>query len=411
MFKLTLAPLIIPTLAAVLLTAPLGRPAVAQNLFAPVATVDSSVVTEFEVQQRVRFLQVLNASGGTREAAITSLIDERLRAQAIRDAGLELGEEGINAAMEEFAGRANLSRAEFVEALGRAGVAEETYRDFVLNGVAWRDLIRARYGNRVDVTEAEIDRALSTQSNGASNIRVLVSEIIIPAPPPQAARVAALAEEIAQSTSVAEFSSYAGRYSATATRDAGGRLPWQSLSNLPPALQPLILALSPGEVTQPLNIPNAVALFQLRDIDETGKPQKDYAAIEYAAYYLAGGRSEGTLQQAARLKTQVDVCDDLYAFAKGQPDGVLDRETRTPAELPQDFAIELSKLDPGEVSTALTRSDGQALVFLMMCGRTAAQNAEVSREEVAAAIRQRRLSGFADSLLAELRADARISRK
>ena len=79
--------------------------------------------------------------------------------------------------------------------------------------------------------------------------------------------------------------------------------------------------------------------------------------------------------------------------------------------MPQDFAIELSKLDPGEVSTALTRSDGQALVFLMMCGRTAAQNAEVSREEVAAAIRQRRLSGFADSLLAELRADARISRK
>lgn len=407
MFKLILAPL----LAAATLIAPVASPAAAQNLFAPVATVDSSVVTEFEVQQRVRFLQVLNASGATREAAIKSLIDERLRAQAIRDAGLQLGEDSINTALEEFAGRANLSRAEFVKALGQAGVAEETYRDFVLNGVAWRDLIRARYGNRVQVTEAEIDRALSTQGSGGSNIRVLVSEIIIPAPPPQAERVAALAEQIAKSTSIAEFSSYASRYSATATRDAGGRLPWQSLGNLPPSLQPLILSLAPGEVTQPLNIPNAVALFQLRDIEETGVPQKEYAAIEYAAYYMAGGRSDATLQQAARLKAQVDVCDDLYAFAKGQPESVLDREVRTPAELPRDFAIELGKLDPGEVSTALTRSDGQALVFLMMCGRTAAQNAEVSREEVAASIRQRRLSGFADSLLAELHADARISRK
>lgn len=405
MFKLK------PLIVAFSLAAAFAGPVTAQNLFAPVATVNDSVVTEFEVQQRVRFLQVLNARGATRKAAIESLINERLRSDAIRDAGLELNEEGINTALEDFAARANLTRAEFTSALARAGVEAETYRDFVLNGVTWRDLIRARFGSRVSISEAEIDRALASQSSGGSNIRVLVSEIIIPAPPPQAARVAAIAEQIAESRSADEFSSYARRYSATATRGAGGRLPWQSLSSLPPALQPLLLSLSPGEVSEPLNIPNAVALFQLRDIEETGAPVTTYSAIEYAAYYMAGGRTEETLQQAANLKAEVDVCDDLYAFAKGQPEGVLERETRTPAEVPRDFAIELSKMDEGEVSTTLTRSDGQALVFLMLCGRTAEQNAEVSREDVAASIRQRRLSGFADSLLAELRAEARISIK
>ena len=53
-------------------------------------------------------------------------------------------------------------------------------------------------------------------SSGGSGLRVLVSEIIIPAPPPQAARVNALAGQISQSTSEAEFSSYARKYSATA---------------------------------------------------------------------------------------------------------------------------------------------------------------------------------------------------
>jgi peptidyl-prolyl cis-trans isomerase SurA len=240
---------------------------------------------------------------------------------------------------------------------------------------------------------------------------VLVSEIIIPAPPPEAERVATIAEEISESTTISQFSDYARRFSATASRGAGGQLPWQALSDLPETLQPLILSLAPGEVTQPLNIPNAVALFQLRDIEETGKPAKTYATIEYAAYYMAGGRSPETLQQAANLQAQVDVCDDLYAFAKGQPEGALVRETLAPSELPQDFAIELAKLDGGEVSTALTRSDGQALVFLMMCGRTAEQNAEVSREAVASTLRQRRLAGFADGLLDQLRSDARISLK
>ncbi len=405
MFKLK------PALAAAVLATALTGPAHAQNMFAPVATVNDSVVTEFEVQQRVLFLQILNARGATRKAALESLISERLRGEAIRDSGLVLTPNGINDALEEFASRADLTREEFTTALDGAGVAKETYRDYVISGIAWRDLIRERYSSRVSVSEAEIDRALSTQSAGVSNIRVLVSEIIIPAPPEEAANVAAIAEQISKSKSASEFSDFARKYSATATRDAGGRLPWQALSDLPPSLQPLLLSLSPGEVSEPLNIPNAVALFQLLDVEETGNPVKIYSTIEYAAYYMAGGRSEQTLQQAANLRAQVDVCDDLYAFAEGQPESVLDRETLPPSKIPQDFAIELSKLDEGEVSTALTRADGQALVFLMMCGRTAEQNAEVDREQVAGAIRQRRLSGFADGLLAELRAEARISLK
>ena len=47
------------------------------------------------------------------------------------------------------------------------------------------------------------------------------------------------------------------------------------------------------------------------------------------------------------------------------------RGSLPPADIPQDIAIELSKLDPGEVSTALTRSGGETLVFLMLCARNA----------------------------------------
>ena len=90
---------------------------------------------------------------------------------------------------------------------------------------------------------------------------------------------------------------------------------------------------------------------------------------------------------------------------------MLERVTQAPAEIPQDVAIELSKLDPGEVSTTLTRANGQTLMLLMMCGRTAAANASASREDVTNALRQERLTGYAEQLLEQLRADARIVRK
>ncbi len=388
----------------------LAGPALAQNLFRPVIQVNEDVITAYELQQRELFLRVISPTNSGAEAAREELVRDKLRAQAVRSAGLELSPEDLREGMEEFASRANLTAEEFTRALEQRGVAVETFRDFVSVGLAWRDLVRARFGARVQISDAEVDRALAASSS-ATGVRVLLSEIIMPAPPAQAEAVLARAERIAQSQSIAEFSKFARRFSATASRGRGGRLDWTPLSQLPPVLQPLILQLAPGEVTAPLPIPNAVALFQLRAIEETSAPATEFSAIEYAQFFIPGGRSDAALAEAARIRTQIDVCDDLYGVAKGLPEDRLVRETRAPADIPQDLALELAKLDEDEVSTTLVSSDGSSLVFLMMCGRTATIAENASRDTVALQLRQERLERLADSFLEELRADARIREK
>ncbi|MFP7672836.1 peptidylprolyl isomerase [Marivita sp. S0852] len=378
----------------------------AQNLFAPVIRVNDRVVTAYEIDQRERMLTVLRAPGNVKELAREQLIEDRLRIQAAEQAGIVPSPEEVLDGMTEFARRAELSREEFLQALESNGVAAQTFRDFVRAGLSWRLLVQARFAGRVNVSEEEVDRALG--ASGGSSVRVLLSEIIMPAPPGQAETVQQRAERISQITTEAAFSSEARRYSATATRGAGGRLPWQNIEDLPPVLRPLVLALAPGEVTAPLPIPNAIALFQLRDIEETGFSAPTYSAIEYAAYYMPGGRSDATLAQARVLASKVDRCDDLYGVAQGQPPEVLERQALPPADLPTDIAFELSKLDPGEVSTALTRSNSQTLMFLMLCGRTAEINQDVDRNQFAVGLRNQRLESLADSYLAQLRADARI---
>lgn len=127
--------------------------------------------------------------------------------------------------------------------------------------------------------------------------------------------------------------------------------------------------MTPGEVTAPLKIPNAIALFQLRALRE-GSTDPGNAVLDYAAYYIAGGRSSEALQRAANIRARVDRCDDLYGIAKGQPESVLERVSLPQSQVPQDVAIELAKLDANEVSLNLTRANGQTLVFLMLCSRT-----------------------------------------
>ena len=397
--------------AAVICAALMFKPVAgaAQGLFAKVAQVDESVITEFEVQQRSRFLQVMGSPASSRAEVLDELIKDRLRDGATMQSGVVLSPEDLQTGLSDFAARSNLSAEELVEGLESAGVARETFRDFVATSLVWRDYIRARFGNRVQISDAEIDRAMS--SVGANtNIEVLLSEIIIPAPPERAEAVIERAEIIAASTTEAEFSNYARRFSATASRGNGGRLKWLPIAQMPPTLRPILLALAPGQVTAPLPIPDAVALFQLRDIRETSVARKDFAAIEYAAYYIAGGRAPEALGRARAIRAQVDRCDDLYGIAKGQPESMLDRGSLPPSEIPPDIALELAKLDPGEVSTALTRADGETLVFLMLCGRTPVlpEDQEIDREAVSAQLRNQRLSAFSDALLEELRAEATI---
>ncbi|MFD1195983.1 peptidylprolyl isomerase [Seohaeicola saemankumensis] len=389
----------------------LAPSAQAQGLFAPVVTVNDSVVTRYEVEQRMALLRIFRTPGDLEKVAREQLIEDRLKVAEARANGIEVTEQGIIDGMTEFAARANLEREEFISAIAGAGVAEQSFRDFIISALSWRELVRARFLSRVRVTEADIDKALGAITGG-STVRVLLSEIILPAPPEQAAEAQALAEEISQITSVAAFSAEAARVSATQSRGNGGRLEWMALTNLPEPLRPVILGLAVGEVTQPIPLEGAIALFQLRGIQETGVTTPEFSAIDYAAYYLPGGRTEANMAQVAQIRATVDTCNDLYGLAKGQPEETLQRLASTPADLPRDVALELARLDRGEISANLTRPSadgGEALMVLMLCGRTAAGAEDASREEVTNQLRNQRLDAYARGYLAQLVSDARIT--
>lgn len=387
---------------------PLQAAAQSGNPFAPVIIVNERPITRFEIEQRRRILELFRATGNLDERARNDLIEDRLRVDAANRLGITLAPEQTEEGMAEFAQRTNMDTETFLSALAAAGVEMQTFRDFVNAGVLWREVVRTRFGPRAQVTDAEIDRALAltSQSGGAEAV---LAEIILPArTPEELASSQQIATEIFENTtSIGGFAAAARQYSASRTREAGGRLPRaMSLSEMPPAIRGEILTLAPGGVTTPINVPNAVALFQLIELRETGVAEAQDVTLEFATYLIPGGRTEAALAEAARIDGRTDTCDDLYGINLGQSPERLTFDTLPASEIPRDIALELAKLDPGEISTALTR--GGNLAMLMLCGRTPVFEEQPDRESVRGQLINQRLSAYGNGYLAELRADAII---
>jgi len=381
---------------------------VAQGATSVAITVNDRAVTDYELNQRILLLDAFNTSGDLRRIARNDLIEDRLKQQEMARFGLGLPPEALQSELEAFAERANLSLPEFRQVLAAQGIAPETLRDFVEIGVLWRNYVRSRFGREVTVTDADIDRAIAQAGSAPTRIELLLSEIIIPVTPQNEVRARDVAQRIAQIRSFEEFSRAASQASALPSREDGGRIDWVPAANYPPQISAILLDLAVGEVTEPIEIPNGIALFQKRGQREARTPVTPPASIDYAAYYIPGGQTPAAIETARDVAANADTCDDLYGVAQGQAPEVLDRVVSPPSQIPGDIALELAQLDPGEVSTNLTRNEGRTLVFLMLCARNEVGGEEIDRDVVANRIRSQRLGALADALIADLRASADI---
>ena len=400
-FSFLMRPFLVRRAVALAVTVVLAAPVTAQDLFTPRMIVNDRVITEFEVAQRALFLQILQAPGDPAEEALKALVEDRLRQHEAERLDITVTEEEVLVGMDEFAARVNLTAAAFVVELEKVGVSGETLRDFVTAGVLWRKAVRAKFAGMVPVSENDIDRALEASARPRA-LRVLVSELVIPAAEGEVEQALDLAKTLAAGiTTEAGFAAAAGQYSAAPSAANGGRLDWLPLSNLPPAIGASVLALGPGEVSDPLVVPGAVVLFQLRAVAEDPGAEPIAVSVEWAEFLVPDDP-----EAIARLRAAVDNCLDLYGQANGLPEDRLTLTTQSLGELPGDVGLELARLDPGESSVALTR--GGYRRFLMLCGREITLEEPISRDQMREQITNQKLEGMAEGYLEELRAAAII---
>ena len=378
----------------------------AQDLFSPVVIVNDQAITRYELNQRVLFLQLLRQPGNLPEVALDGLVDERLQRKAATSVGIAVTPEMITEGMTTFAAQANLSAEAFIAAIGQGGVEPQTFRDFIEAGQGWRELIRAKYGPGIQISDAEVDRAITAGLAPGGPVRVLLNEIVLPTDGSvEGGDAMALARRLqAEIVTETGFGNAAKRYSASQTAPTLGRLDWQPIDALPAAVAAKLRMMKVATVSEPFSVPGAVVLYFLRDIGQSEGEPSSTRSLDYAQFLIP--EDSTTAAEVARLRAAVDTCDSLYAQARGLPADRLTRQTLPEAQVPSDIARVLAGMDGNEVDGSITR--GGFRVVLMLCSRAPTTEVPPSRDEVRTRLINARLAGQAQLFLSELRAEAII---
>ena len=370
----------------------------ANFLLAAKIQVNNSVITQFELDQRAKFLGALKFTGNHSELAQTQLIEERLKQSEAQKLNISASDFEIEDALTRFASRANLTVKEFNKELKRLEIYPDTFRSYVETEVIWQKLVNKKFGAQSSVSNLQLQRAKSI-SKFEDTIQVLLTEIIIPFSKDDRSEKENLANLLKQIKSTEEFSNAAQKYSKAPTATVGGRVKWQNFDRLPGIIKPLILGLSPGQVTEPIMLTKAIALFQLRDIREIKTDRTQLELLDFI-------KVKSDLKYLSFVQDNFHNCSDLEAIIGGQTEVTLTRKKLLSDEIPNTLVPVLDNLDQNE--SEIIVADGQSQLVIM-CERNNQLNSTAQTlEQDKNVLQTNRLKHLARSFLETLKDNARI---
>lgn len=258
-------------LTALCLTLAVPLSGLAANPYAPVRTINGEVITDYDIDQRIRLLEALGAEGDLRSLALEQLTEDRLKVQSGERIGVDLPEDAVLAGLEQFAASRGAGMEDVLRILDARDIDRQAMDDFVEAGLIWREVLGARFRQLAMPSDAEIDAALAEAANRRIDVYEL-GEIALPYAERGEAETQRLANDLYRELSLGgDFASAALQFSRAETASDGGRIPAMPLEGMPGPLRNAVNGLSPGQVAPPIQITGGIAHHQ-GPVDPEGAP-------------------------------------------------------------------------------------------------------------------------------------------
>jgi peptidyl-prolyl cis-trans isomerase SurA len=193
---------------------------------------------------------------------LSQLIDERLLEQEARKLSLSVTGTDVERAIQNVQRQSGLKDAEFWEAVRGQGFTPEQYKGDVRRQLVRLKVINQKVRTRVNITEDDVRRQYDQQLRAArKSAQFHVAHIFFPV---EGDSVAKLAQTRAQADAIRATLTPENFDEAMAAQ-TGSDLGWVSQSDVPEALASALIALEPGQISEPVRGPAGIHIFFMRE--------------------------------------------------------------------------------------------------------------------------------------------------
>jgi peptidyl-prolyl cis-trans isomerase SurA len=234
--------------------------------------VNGDVITTYDIEQRMKFVQMSSHKPGVRNDIIQDLIDDKLKVQFARRYRIEVPDSEIDSSYGEMAHRMHLSSEQLTQALAQGGVDADTLKSKIRSDIVWQNIIRGKYQGDLQIREKDILAELQTEKKDEKEQVGYVYRLrpILFLVPRGESQLAEARRKDAEALRARFTECDSGLRFARTLRDVAVRdVIVKSSSDLPPALREILDKTEVGHLTAPEMTPQGVELFAMCERKET----------------------------------------------------------------------------------------------------------------------------------------------
>ena len=245
--------------------------AVIAGFFLPVAAsaqvvvvANGSPITELEIAQRTKLIATSTRKTPSRQDVIQELIDDRIKIAKAKVYGMEVSDAEVNSSFETMAQRQHMNTQQFSQVLERSGILPQTVKARVRAQLTWNQLIRAKFGATLEVSDADVTKALMETKESDTAVGYIYTLYPVVVLAPRGSAEATLRAKLQEAESLRQrFTACdSGLRMARAMRDIAVREPvTRSSSDLPEQFRNLLASIELGHLTQPEPTDQGLQMF------------------------------------------------------------------------------------------------------------------------------------------------------
>lgn len=131
--------------------------------------VDGVPITELDITQRTKFLEMSTHKAPTRQDVVAALIDEIIELREAKRFGIDPQDSDVNEAYVNIANNMGVDTQKLTQMLTNGGASETTLKQNLRAQMAWSSLVRGRYKASLEIRDSDVEAQLELHKPDEKN--------------------------------------------------------------------------------------------------------------------------------------------------------------------------------------------------------------------------------------------------